>query len=116
GTSGNLESYLEHEGQSRGRLDAASSLSVAVTAKIEEGNIKAALRILCSEDMPAPDNSDTVSKLRDIHPSPAVSDFTHSITPLPCTTFQASEADVIKAIRSFPSGSSGGPDGIRPQH
>ena len=33
--------------------------------------------------------------------------------PLP---LQVSEADVLKAIRSFPSGSSGGPDGLRPQH
>ena len=32
------------------------------------------------------------------------------------TRFQATENDVLKAIRSFPAGSCGGPDGIRPQH
>ena len=26
------------------------------------------------------------------------------------------EAEVLKIVRSFPAGSSGGPDGIRPQH
>ena len=29
---------------------------------------------------------------------------------------QFTENDVLSAIRSFPTGSSGGPDGIRPQH
>jgi hypothetical protein len=29
---------------------------------------------------------------------------------------QTTERDVIKAIRSFPAGSSAGPDGLRPQH
>jgi len=29
---------------------------------------------------------------------------------------QISEDDILKAVRSFPPGSSGGPDGIRPQH
>ena len=26
------------------------------------------------------------------------------------------EADVLRAVRSFPAGSAGGPDGVRPQH
>ena len=29
---------------------------------------------------------------------------------------QMSEAEVLTSIRSFPAGSSAGPDGIRPQH
>ena len=29
---------------------------------------------------------------------------------------QVTEADILQAIRSFPAGSSGGPDGLRPQH
>jgi hypothetical protein len=32
------------------------------------------------------------------------------------TAVQFSETDVATAISSFPAGSSGGPDGIRPQH
>ena len=34
----------------------------------------------------------------------------------PISQFHATEAEVLKAIRSFPAGSCGGPDGIRPQH
>lgn len=26
------------------------------------------------------------------------------------------EAEIVKAVKSFPAGSAGGPDGIRPQH
>jgi hypothetical protein len=54
-------------------------------------------------------------KLQEKHPAASV-----RTNPLPdpaCTpALQVSEADVLKAIRSFPSGSSGGPDGLRPQH
>ena len=35
---------------------------------------------------------------------------------LPPHNFYATDADVLKAIRSFPAGSCGGPDGIGPQH
>jgi len=41
------------------KRDAATVLAKAVTAKIEDGNLRAAIRIMCSEDKPAP-NSDSV--------------------------------------------------------
>ena len=41
------------------KQDAATVLAKAVSAKIEDGNLKAAIRIMCSEDKPAP-NSDNV--------------------------------------------------------
>lgn len=116
GAPGHTTGFCDYDAPPRRRLDSASALSAAVTAKIEDGNVKAALRILCSEDKQAPDNSETLSKLTDIHP------VSSPIGPIPSTTskagntFQASESDVLKAIRSFPAGSSGGPDGIRPQH
>jgi len=36
--------------------------------------------------------------------------------PVPTTALVVSEDDVLRAVRSFPCGSSGGPDGLRPQH
>jgi len=36
--------------------------------------------------------------------------------PQPTVAVQVTEADVLRAVRSFPAGSAGGPDGFRPQH
>ena len=56
----------------------------------------------------------TVNELRKKHPMPSM---TRPIPDPDCTSeLQVSEAEVLKAVRSFPSGSAGGPDGLRPQH
>jgi len=100
----------------RVRKDAASSLAAAVSAKIEDGNMKAAIRIVSSEDKPAPDNADTLTKLLDKHPpSPSGGSIAYPLSG-PSVSYKATEEEVRRAIRSFPSGSCGGPDGIRPQH
>ena len=90
-------------------------MTAAVTSKIEDGNIKAAIRIICSEDKPALDNKDTFTKLTDKHPKAA---HVKKSIPAPETlpALQVTEAEVLKAIKSFPPGSAGGPDGLRPQH
>ena len=51
----------------RNRLDGNSSIAAAVTSKIEDENIRAALKIICSYDKPAPDNSDIFAKLTGKH-------------------------------------------------
>jgi len=90
-------------------------LAAAVTAKIEDGNIKAAVRILCSEEKPATDTDATYTKLLERHPAPP-RDRKPAPPPDDVTAVQVSEAEVLLAIRTFPAGSLGGPDGIRPQH
>lgn len=91
------------------------ALSVAVSSKIEDGNIKAALRILLSEDKPADFSEAAFSAIADKHPK--VSSNMSSIPdPSSFASLLISESEVLKAIRSFPAGSSGGPDGFRPQH
>jgi hypothetical protein len=91
-------------------------LAKSITAKLEDGNVRAALRLLLCDDKPAEINDDTYAKLLERHPRATSS---RPIAPLriddtPC--FQVSESEVLKAARSFPVGSSGGPDGIRPLH
>ena len=100
---------------SRKTKDESASLAAAVSAKIEDGNVKAAIRLICSEDKPAADTDVTYAKLLEKHPAAFISSIQ---LPDPGTTasLQVSEEEVLKAIRSFPAGSSGGPDGIRPQH
>ena len=89
-----------------------------MASKLEDGNFKAALRLICSDDTPALDNQDTFQALLDKHPQ-APEDrkpFQDPKESSRFTPFQASFSDVSKALRSFPLGSSGGPDGVTPRH
>src|SRR6218665_1584282 len=91
-------------------------MAATVSAQIEEGNIRAATQILCSGDAPAPTDNITFEELRSKHPSPP-----SDRTPMPnpsssAKAFQTAEAMVFDQIRHFPPGSSGGPDGLKPQH
>ena len=91
-------------------------LSKAITAKIKDGNIKSALRVLLSDDKLAENNDDTYTKLQERHPA-AAKDRRPPPAPSPSDIcLQVSEQEVKHAVKSFPPGSAGGPDGLRPQH
>ena len=113
GTSDSLTHVIDKI-RSSNRSDSAF-LSAAVTAKVEDGNIKAAIRLLCSEDKPAPDTTDTLAKLAEKHPQSST-DINLLPDPKSTSSIQVTEENVLKAMKSFPAGSAGGPDGIRPQH
>ena len=97
------------------RVSDDQSIATAVMSKIEDGNIKAAIRIITSGDCPATDNAQTFQSLCDRHP-PAAADRIPSPDPCNFVAAQFTEKNVADAIRSFPAGSAGGPDGVRPQH
>ena len=88
-----------------------------VSSDIEYRNLRAAVKMLCSEESLAPDNDETFIDLCLKHPQrqPGVH---HSRTSVSSQieSLVVTEAEVLKAVRSFPAGSSAGPDGIRPQH
>ena len=98
--------------------DPMQYLAKCVSAKLEEGDYRGAVRIACSEDAIADITDATISSLREKHPGPHPESHIPSppqpeeFVPLPAIT----EEEVASAIRSFPRGSAGGPDGIRPQH
>ena|SRR6218665_434977 len=90
------------------------TLATAVAAKLEDGNITAAARLISSDEAPAMINEETLELLRQKHPAAPLDRPTFhrpNTTPL-----QSTEAEVQLIMRSFPLGSSGGPDGLRPQH
>ena len=100
------------------KLDPQKSLASIVSSKIEDGNFKAAVRILCSDDKPATVTEEIFESLRLKHPC-APDDRHISIDLSNLDGFQplvVSESEVRIAIQSFPAGSAGGPDGLRPQH
>ena len=109
-------------GRQRGRRatdDPLSDVRKCVSSKLEEGDFRGAVRIACSEDSIADINSvDTIRALSEKHP-PRYDD---SCVPQQSALFNSSSPSLnfsnveVRAICSFPRGSAGGPDGLRPQH
>ena len=92
------------------------TLATRVTTKLEEGDFKGAVRLACSEDSFADLSNDTIAALKSKHPAP------HPDTKIPMppdasnVPVPIAEEEVARAVHSFPNGSAGGPDGLRPQH
>ena len=98
--------------------DPLEALASKVTVKIEEGNLRGAIRLMCSKDVIADNSDETFAALQAKHPQP----YSDSVIP-PLNNLSESVVDLLVpvqriafAIRSFPCGSAGGPDGLTPQH
>jgi hypothetical protein len=85
-----------------------------IEAKLADFDIRGAIRILASSEGIAPFSQETFSALKEKHPL-ATYDLEYPEPPNTPTLFVESE-EVAKAVASFPNGSGGGPDGLRPQH
>ena len=84
------------------------------SAKLEDGDVKGAVRLLCSDDRLATPDASTFKELSGLHP-PAPADRRQApSTDTP--PLQVTPSAARAAIKSFPNGSSAGPDGLRPQH
>jgi hypothetical protein len=90
-------------------------LAASVSSKIEDGNVRAAARLLFSDDTPLEFDESTFADLCKKHP-PASESFNLAGCDSTYEALQVTENEVVKAVLSFPAGSSGGPDGFRPQH
>ena len=80
--------------------------------KLEEGDFRGAVRLACSDDTVADMSEATYTALQQKHPQPHPCS---SIPPQPAEpcTMSVSEDE---AIRSFPTGFGGEPDGLRSRH
>ena len=87
----------------------SNSLANMVSAKMEDGDMSAATRLLCSNDKPIFDSAEVFEKLTERHPL-AAEDMQHLEDPALTTALQVLDKEVSKAILSFLAGSSGGPD------
>ena len=95
-----------------------TALASAVTNKLETDNFKAAMRLLCSDDTVAPMTDSTLRVLASKSPDPS------SLRGQPCnnkgnsrfTALQVEAVNVTKTLHTFPLRSTGGPDGLTPQH
>ena len=96
------DSKLEQECEKRIKL---------IYAKLDEGNVRAGIRLAASDDSVAPYDNNTYEKLQSKHPPRSPNHAQQNVEDS-LITF---EPIVAKAINSFPSGSSGGPSLLVPQ-
>ncbi|XP_047992700.1 uncharacterized protein LOC125231302 [Leguminivora glycinivorella] len=94
----------------------SSSKYRAIEAKVYDGDLRGAVRLLMSESSLAPINEDTLGAMREKHPSPSKPP---SFPPEPdrhSVHLSVASAEVAKALGSFHNGSASGLDGLSPQH
>jgi hypothetical protein len=99
---------------SRSVLNSEQKIAAMAAAKLEDGDVKGAVRLLCSDDKLAVVNATTLEELKLLHPSAPLDRRSASACDL-IPPLQVSPLAIKKAILSFPNGSAGGPDGLRPQ-
>jgi hypothetical protein len=93
-------------------------LATRISAKIEDGKMRGAIRLASSDDVFAPHDEAILTALRLKHLARSSSHFSAASSMDSSGTYcmlAVSEADIIAAIRSFPNGSAGGLDQLRPQ-
>ena len=92
------------------------SIKNLVSAKIAVADIQGAVRIISSKETILPQSAETVEKLKEKHPQA----YPDSSKPSDCIEedkcFKTNKENLLKAIRSFRRGATGGPDGLLPQH
>ena len=103
---------ISENGLSRPARKRESSLNSRVSKKMDAGDVKGAVRAVCSDDSIAPDTAETLQQLSEKHPRR-----TTPLTPRsPISTPGTVTANVVKTIiLSFPAGFAGGPTGVCPQ-
>ena len=87
-----------------------------VDAKFSENDLKGAIRELSSDDTLAPDKNATLDKLKERHPAAPSGILLPPVPDDMDVHIQVSTDSVKNAILSFPAGSAGGPDGLKPGH
>ena len=100
------------------RSSKAFDISSFVSSKLALGDVKGAVRILSSDSKVLESSAEVINQLKDKHPdlhpdcafppAPSEGDCSNSIT--------VSVDDITRSLKSFKNGSSGGPDGLTPQH
>ena len=87
-----------------------------VDAKFAENDLRGAIRELASDDTLAPNNSETLNKLKERHPVAPIGILLPDAPENDDAHIPVSPDSVKTAILSFPAGSAGGPDGLKPGH
>jgi len=117
-TNPNPDFEPAHSGQPSSNSDESAEITLKrrVEGKMHDGDVKGAIRILSSDDAVAPISPEVLEILRSKHPK-AEHDLTiPQVDEAIVLLAEVTDQEVIAAIKSFPKGSAGGIDGLRPQH
>ncbi|GAU90699.1 hypothetical protein RvY_03079 [Ramazzottius varieornatus] len=98
------------------KMDGDSLLKRRVEQKLKDCDVSGAVRILSSDDVIVPPTLETLEALRSKHPAEQDNPSFPPKASLVPMVGQVSAEEVLQAVTSFPNGSAGGPDGLRPQH
>jgi hypothetical protein len=92
-------------------------LASAVTSKLDDGNLKAAIRLISSDERPIEVSDSSFAALQEKHP-PAPTDRHNPVDlfNVHCNTLQVETIADEGALKFIPPGSSGGQDGLTAQH
>jgi hypothetical protein len=90
------------------------SIALMASVKLEDDDVKGAVRLLCSDDRLAVPQESTFVELCRLHPVAPID--RRPVPSIDTSPLQVSPSAVRAAIQSFPNGSSAGPDGLRSQH
>lgn len=93
-----------------------ASMYRAIEAKVHDGDLRGAVRLLLSDSSLAPINDNTLGALREKHPSPSRPAVLPPEPSLSSPFLSVAPLDVANALSSFYNGSASGLDGLRPQH
>lgn len=91
-------------------------LSTRVEAKVSEGDVRGAMKLLLSTDTLANDNKTTYNLLKEKHPQPSRQLNFPNEPDETTIAMVTTEEIVITSVFSFHNGSAAGIDGISPQH
>jgi hypothetical protein len=84
---------------------------------LSDGDLRGAIRLLCSQDSLAPNDETTFLKLQEKHPKPQEKKtIKHNIIDGLSSCSSVTSNEVYNAIMSFYPGSAGGLDSLKPQH
>jgi hypothetical protein len=95
---------------------ALAGLTRAVSVKLEEWNFGRDVRLLCSDETPALNSPATLQTLRDKHPNAPTDRRPFNQPDTACLSLSVDDTVVLRAIKSFPAGTSGGLDRLTAQH
>ena len=112
------QTTLEDSPHTRNKNKNASALlAAAVSAKIEDGNIRSAVKIICSEDKPAENSSEIPSCPPNIQLLRLAANHQQLRTALQhCRCQRARFSRQSDRFLQAPRGAGSGPGGFRPQH
>ena len=108
-TSRRRKTIRSHKPHKTLRIRHDATLAAAITSKVEAGNFRAAVRLLCSQETVAAKNDDTFETLKAKHPAaPAdrrlAAEFKGNLRFAP---LEVSPEDVAKNLKTFSASSSG---------